>query len=122
QALQATHWLAAAPGDVGWCTASSGWSKSARNAFIAPWLRGSTALLHDARFDPDERLSIIERERVAVLCMAPTEYRMMAAQSALRPLPHVRGMVSAGEALTSEVLLAWREATGSDIRDGYGQT
>ena len=39
-----------------WCTAASGWSKSARNAFIAPWLRGAAALLHDARFDPAERL------------------------------------------------------------------
>ena len=44
------------PGDLVWCTAASGWSKSARNAFIAPWLRGAAALLHDARFDPAERL------------------------------------------------------------------
>ena len=29
-----------------------GWSKSARNVFIAPWLSGAAALLHDARFDP----------------------------------------------------------------------
>jgi acyl-coenzyme A synthetase/AMP-(fatty) acid ligase len=52
QALQAEHWLDARPGELVWCTAASGWSKSARNAFIAPWLRGAAALLHDARFDP----------------------------------------------------------------------
>ena len=39
---------------------------------------GRTALLHDARFDPHERLDLIERERVNVLCMAPTEYRVIA--------------------------------------------
>ena len=55
---------AARPGDLVWCTAASGWSKSARNVFIAPWLRGAAALLHDARFDPAERLDILERERV----------------------------------------------------------
>ena len=52
QPLQAEHWLDARPGDLVWCTAASGWSKSARNVFIAPWLRGAAALLHDARFDP----------------------------------------------------------------------
>ena len=45
-------WLGARRGDLVWCTAAAGWTKSARNAFIAPWLSGAGALLHDARFDP----------------------------------------------------------------------
>ena len=122
QRLQAEHWLGARPGDLVWCTAASGWSKSARNVFIAPWLSGAAALLHDGRFDPDERLELLDRERVAVLCMAPTEYRLIAKRSTLAPLPHLRGLVAAGEALNPEVLRAWREATGREIRDGYGQT
>ena len=122
QHVQAEHWLDARPGDVVWCTAASGWSKSARNVFIAPWIRGATALLHDARFDPAERLDLLERERVDVLCMAPTEYRVLAKRTTLRALPGLRGLVAAGEALNPEVLAAWREATGLEIRDGYGQT
>lgn len=122
QRLQAEHWLGARAGDLVWCTAASGWSKSARNVFLAPWLRGAAALLHDARFDPAERLEIVERERVAVLCMAPTEYRVIARRAALRPLPSIRGLVAAGEALDPAVLEAWEEATGLQIRDGYGQT
>jgi acetyl-CoA synthetase len=122
QRLQATHWLDAREGDLVWCTAASGWSKSARNVFIAPWLRGATALLHDARFDPAERLAILEREGVNVLCMAPTEYRVIAKRVEVRPLPALRTLVAAGEALNPEVLRAFREATGVEIRDGYGQT
>jgi acetyl-CoA synthetase len=122
QHLQATHWLDARPGDVVWCTAASGWSKSARNAFIAPWIRGATAVLHDARFDAHERLDLLARERVSVLCMAPTEYRVIAKRAEPRPLPQLRGLVAAGEALDPEVLRVWREATGLEIRDGYGQT
>ena len=122
QHVQAEHWLGAREGDLVWCTAASGWSKSARNVFIAPWIRGAAALLHDARFDPEERLAIVERERVDVLCMAPTEYRVIAKRARLRELPSLRGMVAAGEALNPEVLHAWREATGLSIRDGYGQT
>jgi acyl-coenzyme A synthetase/AMP-(fatty) acid ligase len=122
QRLQAKHWLAPAAGELVWCTAAAGWSKSARNAFIAPWLRGAAALLHDARFDPHERLELIARERVDVLCMAPTEYRVIAKRATLSPLPSLRGVVAAGEALNPEVLHAWHEAIGLWIRDGYGQT
>jgi acyl-coenzyme A synthetase/AMP-(fatty) acid ligase len=122
QRVQAEHWLDARPGDMVWCTAASGWSKSARNVFIAPWMRGATALLHDARFDPAERLEIAAREQVHVLCMAPTEYRVIAKRTTLGALPSLRGLVAAGEALNPEVLRAWHEATGVEIRDGYGQT
>ncbi len=122
QRVQAEHWLGAHPGDLVWCTAASGWSKSARNVFIAPWLSGAAALLHDARFDPVERLELLERERVDVLCMAPTEYRVIAKRATLTPLAHLRGAVAAGEALNPEVLRAWKHATGLEIRDGYGQT
>jgi acetyl-CoA synthetase len=122
QRVQAEHWLDAQPGELVWCTAASGWSKSARNVFIAPWIRGAAALLHDARFDADERLDILDREPVSVLCMAPTEYRVIAKRAALRPVDGLRGLVAAGEALNPEVLRAWHEATGLWIRDGYGQT
>ncbi len=122
QGVQAEHWLGARAGELVWCTASSGWSKSARNVFIAPWLRGACALLHDARFDPQERVELLARERVNVLCMAPTEYRVIAKRAALEPFPSLRAMVAAGEALNPEVLRAFREGTGLEIRDGYGQT
>lgn len=122
QHVQAERWLDARPGDVVWCTAASGWSKSARNVFIAPWIRGASALLHDARFEPQERLELLARERVNVLCMAPTEYRVIAKRAEPRPVDGLRGLVAAGEALNPEVLRAFHEATGLWIRDGYGQT
>jgi acyl-coenzyme A synthetase/AMP-(fatty) acid ligase len=122
QRLQASHWLGAREGELVWCTAASGWSKSARNAFIAPWLMGAAALVQDARFDPFERLEVLAAERVNVLCMAPTEYRVIAKRADLEPLPSLRGLVAAGEALNPEVLRAFRDGTGLEIRDGYGQT
>src|SRR6202012_1960590 len=122
QRLQAETWLDARPGNLVWCTAASGWSKSARNVFIAPWLRGAAALLHDARFDPSQRLAICAQERVDVLCMAPTEYRVIANRATLSPIPSLRGLVAAGEALNPEVLTAFRDGLGLQIRDGYGQT
>lgn len=122
QRAQAEHWLGARRGDLVWCTTATGWSKSARNVFVAPWLCGAAAMICDARFDPAERLELVEREEVSVLCQAPTEYRLLAKRVPLRPLPHLRRMVSAGEALNPEVIAGFREGTGLDIHDGYGQT
>ena len=122
QSVQAEHWFGAREGDLCWCTAASGWSKSARNSFIASWLRGAAALLHDGRFDPEERLELIEREGVDVLCMAPTEYRAIAKRAGLRPLASLRHAVAAGEPLNPEVVHQWRDAAGVEVHDGYGQT
>jgi len=122
QRVQAEHWFGARAGDLAWCTAASGWSKSARNVFIAPWLMGATAVLHDARFDPEERLAVAEREDVNVLCMAPTEYRAVAKRARLRELPALRHAVAAGEPLNPEIVRLWRDAAGIEIHDGYGQT
>ena len=122
QQAQAEHWFGSRPGDLAWCTTATGWSKSARNVFLAPWLTGAAAVIHDGRFDPGQRLDFAEALGVNVLCQAPTEYRMLARRTQLRPLPSLRRMVSAGEPLDPETIGAWREATGLEPADGYGQT
>jgi acetyl-CoA synthetase len=122
QDVQARHWLGARPGELVWSTAAPGWSKSARNAFLAPWRCGAVALLQDRRFDPDERLATIRREQVDVLCMAPTEYRLIAGHGPIGDVPSLRRLVTAGEALGIPAVRAWREQTGRTIADGYGQT
>ena len=122
QLTQAEHWFGAKPGELAWCTAATGWSKSARNSFIAPWLCGAAALVHDARFDPAERLELCRTEGVNVLCQSPTEYRMLAKHDELGALPDMRRLVSAGEPLNAEVIRAFRDGVGLDVHDGYGQT
>jgi acyl-coenzyme A synthetase/AMP-(fatty) acid ligase len=119
---QAEHWFGSRKGELAWCTTATGWSKSARNVFLAPWLTGAAAVIHDGRFDPAERLDFAEALGVNVLCQAPTEYRMLAKRATLRPLPALRRMVSAGEPLEAETIAAFREALGLEPADGYGQT
>jgi acyl-coenzyme A synthetase/AMP-(fatty) acid ligase len=122
QRLQAEHWFGSRPGDVAWCTAAPGWAKSTRNAFVAPWLTGAVAVLHDARFNPRERLGLCEKLGVNVLCQAPTEYRMLASRTELSPVGSLRRLVSAGEPIEPEVIRAFRGSLGLPIADGYGQT
>jgi acyl-coenzyme A synthetase/AMP-(fatty) acid ligase len=122
QELQARHWFGARDGEIAWCTAAPGWSKSTRNAFIAPWIEGAVAVLHDGRFDPAERLRLCDELGVNVLCQAPTEYRMLAKHGALAPVASLRRMVSAGEPIEPETIRLFRERLGLGIGDGYGQT
>jgi len=65
------------------------------------------------------------KESVApqVFCAPPTEFRLLVKED-LRAFrfQHLREVVSAGEPLNPEVIRAWQEATGTTIRDGFGQT
>ncbi len=122
QEAQARHWFGSAEGEIAWCTAAPGWAKSTRNSFIAPWATGAVAVLHDGRFDPEERLRLCAELGVNVLCQAPTEYRMLAGRGELEPVPSLRRLVSAGEPIEPEVIRLFRERLGVPIADGYGQT
>jgi acetyl-CoA synthetase len=122
QRAQAEHWFGSREGEIAWCTAAPGWSKSTRNAFVAPWLTGAVAVLHDGRFDPTERLRLCAELGVNVLCQAPTEYRMLAKRAELAPIPSLRRLVSAGEPIEPEAIRLFREHLGLPIGDGYGQT
>ena len=122
-ALQAEHWLGAAARRAGLVHGRRGLvevgpqRRSSRRGCAAP--RRCCTTRASTRTSGCELLA---RERVNVLCMAPTEYRVIAKRATLRPLAGLRGLVAAGEALNPEVLHAWHEATGLWIRDGYGQT
>ena len=124
QRAQATHWLDAHEGDVVWCTAGSGWAKAIWNTLLGPWSHGAEVVLHEGAFDPEERMSLLQRLGVTVLCQAPTEYRMLAKLDKLANtyLPKLRHAVSAGEPLNPEVITRFQDALGLTIHDGYGQT
>ena len=76
--MQAERWLDARPGELVWCTASTGWAKSIWNVLLGPWSCGAPIVLHEGGFNPEERFSLIAELGVRVLCQAPTEFRLMA--------------------------------------------
>lgn len=123
--MQAAFWLDAKPSDLVWCTAGTGWAKSLWNVLLGPWSCGSTIVLHEGAFVPEERMDLLHELGVSVLCQAPTEYRLEAKLDRLGErwkLPKLRHCVSAGEPLNPEVIARWRDAFGLTILDGYGQT
>ncbi len=122
--MQARYWLDLQESDRLWCTAASGWAKTIWNVFLGPWSWGIELFMHEGAFDPAERLELIERYGITVLCQAPTEYRVLANSPELESanLSSIRHAASAGEPLNAPVIERWKELHGITIYDGYGQT
>jgi acyl-coenzyme A synthetase/AMP-(fatty) acid ligase len=122
--MQARYWLDLQEGDRVWCTAATGWAKNIWNVVVGPWSLGNEIFVHEGAFDPAERLDLIERYGITVLCQAPTEYRVLANAPELESadLSSIRHAVSAGEPLNAAVIERFEELHGITIYDGYGQT
>jgi acyl-coenzyme A synthetase/AMP-(fatty) acid ligase len=122
--MQARYWLDLQEDDLLWCTAATGWAKNIWNVFLGPWSLGMEIFVHEGAFDAAERLELIGRYAITILCQAPTEYRVLANAPELEDadLSSIRHATSAGEPLNAPVMERWRELHGIEIYDGYGQT
>ena len=123
---QAEHWLDARPGDVVWCTADTSSPLAVWLLLLGPWARGAEVVLHQGPFDPEERLDLIRRFEVTILCQSPAEYQALAQtgeRTLARYLPdRLRRMVSTGDFLSSDVVSAFELAWGMPVEDGWAQT
>lgn len=117
-------WLDIHKEDVVWATAGPGWAKWVWSPFMSTLGAGATAFVYHGSFDAETYLTLLEQEKVNVLCCTPTEYRMMAKIDDLDrfQLNHLRSAVSAGEPLNREVIDVFQKQFGVKVRDGYGQT
>jgi acetyl-CoA synthetase len=121
--VHAEHWLDAGLGDVVWCTTPADAPQTLWSTLLGPWARGASVVLHDGALDPVERLDLLQRLGVTVLCQSPDEYRALAETGRLgryrwaRP----RRLVSTGDELEAEVIDAFEEEWGLTIQDGLGQ-
>jgi len=118
------YWMDLKESDVHWTLTDTGWAKAAWGLLYPPLLAGSTIILYDGEgFDVDMHLKIIAEQKVTTFCAPPTVYRVLA-QTDLSgaDLSSLRHCFGAGEPLNPEAMRAWKDATGCDIYDGYGQT
>ncbi|XP_068695057.1 acyl-coenzyme A synthetase ACSM3, mitochondrial-like [Montipora foliosa] len=118
------YWLDLAPEDIHWNISDTGWAKSAYSSFFGPWIQGSCVFaFHKDRFESLAILETLQKYPISTFCSAPTAYRMMIQEDLDKyKFPRLRHCVSAGEPLNPEVMDRWRDATGLQIREGYGQS
>ena len=122
--LSTAAWLGVRAGDVHYNISQPGWAKFAWSSFFAPLSVGATVFAYGyaGRFVAAKHLQAIQDHRVTTFCSAPTVWRMFVLEDLSKYRFRLREVVSAGEPLNPEVIVAWRMATGLTVRDGYGQT
>ena len=118
------YWMDLKESDVHWTLTDTGWAKAAWGLLYPPLLAGSAILLYDGDgFDLDMHLKIIAEQNVTTFCAPPTIYRAFAqSDTSGSDFSSLRHCFGAGEPLNPEAMRAWKDATGCDIYDGYGQT
>jgi acyl-coenzyme A synthetase/AMP-(fatty) acid ligase len=122
--ITGTYWMDLQADDIHWTLTDTGWAKAAWGLLYPPLLAGSAILLYDGEgFDADMHLKLIKRHKVTTFCAPPTIYRLLATMDISGyDLSSLRHCFGAGEPLNPEAMRSWKEATGCDIYDGYGQT
>ncbi|XP_060762029.1 acyl-coenzyme A synthetase ACSM3, mitochondrial isoform X2 [Neoarius graeffei] len=118
------YWLDLDDSDVFWNTSDTGWAKSAWSSVFAPWTQGACVFSHNMpRFNTDTVLKTLSKYPINTFCTAPTAYRMLVQEAPSRfQFQSLEHCLCAGEPINPEVMSKWRELTGLDIYEGYGQT
>lgn len=123
--LTGVFWHRVVDGGLHFTISDTGWMKSLWGKFYGQWFGESAVLVYDFdKFDALDILEKIERYKVNTFCVPPTMYRMMLkhpikGQYDFSSLVHC---CTAGEALNPEIFNQWREATGLEIYEGFGQS
>jgi acyl-coenzyme A synthetase/AMP-(fatty) acid ligase len=124
--LSTAYILNVKPDDVHNNLSAAGWAKFAWSSFFSPFIVGATVLgLHFTKFKPEKYLEAVDSYNVNTFCAPPTAWRMFMlvdVKGKGLKFESLREVVSAGEPLNPEVFNKWKEWTGLEIRDFYGQT
>jgi acetyl-CoA synthetase len=117
------HAFALRPGDMFFTGANPGWAYGLYTTGAGPMSLGHPRVIYTGDFDPRAWLRVFADEQVTYIAAAPSAFRKLVPAARRSGLPTcVRGATSAGEPLDAPLVREWRELTGTDIQDGYGQS
>lgn len=117
-------WHRVVDGGLHFTVSDSGWMKCFWGKMYGQWFGESAHLVYDfEKFDGKKILEKLEKYQVTTFCVPPTMYRMIlqndVSQYNLSSLTHC---CTAGEALNPEIFNQWKNATGLEIYEGFGQS
>ncbi len=102
----------------------TGWGKSLWGKLYGQWLCEGAVFVYDFdRFDEKDILPMFAKYNITTFCAPPTMLRMLIREDLSKyDLSSIHHMTTAGEALNPEVFKKFKEATGLEIMEGFGQT
>ena len=123
--LTARYWQDLRETDLHLTAADTGWAKASWGKLYGQWICGAAVFVYDygTRFHPTDFLSLIGKYHITTFCAPPTIYRFFIKENLeAYDLSSLRACYIAGEPLNPEVFNRWRDYTGIELREGFGQT
>lgn len=120
----AVYWHNVDPDGLHFTVAETGWGKAVWGKFYGQWIAEAAVFTFDFdRFNADEMLKRIEKYKVTTFCAPPTIYRFLIKEDLSRfDLSSLKYGTTAGEALNPEVFNRFKDITGIELMEGFGQT
>lgn len=105
-------------------SADTGWGKAVWGNLYGQWIAGSAVFIYDyVRFNGLELLKQITKHNVTTFCAPPTIYRFLIKEDLSNfDFSSIVNATTAGEPLPPEVFNRFKEQTGLEIRESFGQT
>lgn len=122
--ITAKYWHNLTEDALHFTLADTGWGKAAWGKLYGQWIVGANIFVYDFdKFKPSDVLDNFQKYHITHFCAPPTVYRFLILEDIEKyDLNALRYCTTAGEAMNPSVFERWRELTGLDIREGYGQT
>ena len=120
--VTAAYWQQAEDNGLHFTVSETGWAKASWGKIYGQWLVGSAVMVFDFdNFDPRQLATVINRYGVTSFCAPPTIYRYLV-KKGVPEMPSLRHTATAGEYLNPEIFRLFKEKTGLELHEGYGQT
>ncbi len=122
--LTARYWQHCEPGGLHLTLSDTGWAKAAWGKLYGQWLAGSAIMVYDMeQFHAADVMNVIAKYKVTTFCAPPTVFRFMIQEDLSKyDWSSVKRCAIAGEALNPEVFNKFKELTGLELNEGFGQT
>ncbi len=121
----ARYWQCVEENKLHMSVSDSGWAKFGWGKIYGQWLCGATVFCYDmlGKFEPTHLLEHLEKYKVTTFCAPPTMFRFMLQEDVTKyDLSSIHHCATAGEPLNPEVVKQWKELTGLQIYEGFGQS
>ena len=122
--ITAKYWHQVNPDGLHLTISDTGWAKAMWGKLYGQWLCEAAIFVYDFdRFNPEKILPLFAKYKITTFCAPPTMYRMLIKQDLSHyDLSSIEHASTAGEALNPEVFRQFKNHTGLNIMEGFGQS
>ncbi len=122
--ITAKYWHNVQPDGLHLTISDTGWGKALWGKLYGAWLCESAVFVYDFdRFNAADMLPMFAKYQITTFCAPPTILRFLIREDLSKyDLSSIKYATVAGEALNPEVYNKFMEATGIELKEGFGQT